>query len=310
MTNLKNIIYVIRNKQVILDSDVSELYQYETKVINQTVKRNISRFPGEFCFQLTNEEYELLRSQFASSSLENNEQRSRSQIVTLNKSGNKRGINLKYLPYVFTEKGVIMLAGLLKNDIAIEASIRIVEAFVEMKKFITGNADVFKRLTTVEYKLIEHDEKFNTILTKLEGSPEMKEKLFYDGEIYDAYSLIVEIFKKAEKQIVIIDNYIEKKVLDMLTCKQDKVNVTIITKNNKLKEMDIEKFNSQYGYISIGISDRFHDRFVIIDNKELYHVGASIKDMGKKCFGINKIEDLEYLNRLVEIINDKSVIFC
>ena len=311
MDDLKNLIHIIRGKQVILDNDVAKLYNYETRVINQTVKRNIARFSENFCFKLTYEEYESLISQIVTSKItfknkhKSNKEVLRSQFVILEENSLK-GKHTKYLPYAFTEKGIIMLAGLLKNDIAIEASVRIVNAFVEMKKFITNNADIFKRLTTVEYKLLDHDEKFNEIIAKLEPK-EVKEQLFYDGQIYDAYSLIVEIFEKAKKEIVIIDNYIDKKILDILVSKQNEVNVIVITKNNNLNKLDIENFSLQYGSINIAISNRFHDRFIIIDGTELYHIGASLKDLGKKCFGITKIEDIEYLRKLNKIIDNNKI---
>jgi len=303
MTDLKDKIHVIRDKQVLLDSDVAELYHYETKRINETVKRNITRFSEEFCFQLTIDEYQTI---FKLQNKSLNNDLTWSQIATTSTNKYRRATNI---PYVFTEKGVIMLAGLLKSDIAIDASVRIVEAFVEMKRFITNNADIFKRLTTVEYKLIEHDDKFNTILAKLEEKPDVKERLFYDGEIYDAYSLIVNILKEAKKEIVIIDNYIDKRILDILTFKRKDVDVFIFTNNLKLNDLDMDKFISQYGEVKVAYTNRFHDRFIIIDGKVLYHIGASLKDLGKKCFGITKIEDKEYLERLNKII-DEHHFFC
>ena len=170
--DIKNLIYTIREKQVMIDNDVARLYHYETKRINETVKRNIERFPVEFCFQLSNNEYESLKSQIATS--------------------NTRGGKQK-LPYVFTEKGILMLSGLLKNEIAIEVSIRIVEAFVEMRKFISSNGQVFERLTNVEYKLLEHDRKFDEIFNQFQLEENIKQRIFFDGQIYDAYSIIVEI---------------------------------------------------------------------------------------------------------------------
>ena len=291
MSNIKDLIYVVREKQVMLDSDVAKLFKYETKELNRNVKNNIERFPEYYCFQLTKEEYENLRCKNFTSSLNSN-------------YGGRR-----YLPYVFTEYGITMVAGLLKSQIAVEVSIKIVDTFIEMRKLIINNSDVFKRLTTVEYKLLEHDDKFNTILNKLEKEKVIKERLFYDGEIYDAYSLIVEILKEAKNEIVIIDNYIDKRILDILTFKEKDVNVIIFTNNLKLNDLDMEKFISQYGEVKVAYTNRFHDRFIIIDGKQLYHVGASLKDLGKKCFGITKIKDKEYLERLNKII-DEQHIFC
>ena len=193
--DIKNLIYTIREKQVMIDNDVARLYHYETKRINETVKRNIERFPVEFCFQLSNNEYESLKSQIATS--------------------NTRGGKQK-LPYVFTEKGILMLSGLLKNEIAIEVSIRIVEAFVEMRKFISSNGQVFERLTNVEYKLLEHDRKFDEIFNQFQLEENIKQRIFFDGQIYDAYSIIVDIIKRANNKILIIDNYIDDSVLKML----------------------------------------------------------------------------------------------
>ena len=278
---IKNLIYTIREKQVMLDSDVAMLYHYETKRVNEAVKRNIERFPVEFCFQLTSAEYEVLKTQFATS--------------------NMRGGKHK-LPYVFTEKGIIMLSGLLKNSVAIEVSIRIVEAFVEMRKFISTNGQVFERLTNVEYKLLEHDKKFDEVFNQLQHEENIKQKIFFAGQIYDAYSLIIDIIKKANQKILIIDNYIDESVLKMLTKKNKMVEVIIITSNKStIENIDIQKFNKEYPTLKIAKTNKFHDRFIVIDNKEMYHLGASIKDLGKKCFGINKIEDMGIIEKFLDI---------
>jgi len=291
MSDIKTLIYNIRDRQIILDQDVAYLYGYETKKINQTVKRNINRFPERFCFQLTVAEYDSLRSQ--NGTLKN----------TLLGTGKHR----KYLPYCFTEQGIAMLSGMLKNEIAVEVSINIMDAFVEMKRFITANSDVFKRLITVEYKLLEHDGKFDKIIKQLGSKEQAKEKLFYNGQIYDAYNLIVSIIKKATKEILIIDNYIDNKVLEILSSKQDGVNVVLIGENNALKSIEIQKFNAQYGRLKTIKSNKFHDRFIVIDKKELYHVGASIKDLGKRCFGITKIEDTNYFLKLLDAIKINNI---
>ena len=189
--NIRNLIYTIRGKQVMLDSDVARLYHYETKKINQTVKRNIERFPEKFCFQLSESEMENLRSQFVTSSLENENYGGR-----------------RYLPYVFTEQGIAMLSGLLRNDIAIKVSINIMDAFVEMRKFILNNGQIFERLTTIEYKMLEHDKKFDEVFDELQRNKneEFKQQVFFNGQIYDAYSLIIDIIKTAQKKILVIDN--------------------------------------------------------------------------------------------------------
>ena len=282
-SEIKELIYNIRGKQVMLDSDVARLYHYETRRINETVKRNSERFPVEFCFQLTSKEYETLKSQIATSNVRGGKQK---------------------LPYVFTEKGIIMLSGLLKNEIAIEVSIKIVEAFVEMKKFISSNGQLFERLTNVEYKLLEHDKKFDQVFEQLQHEENIKQKIFFEGQIYDAYSLIIDIIKKANKKILIIDNYIDESVLKMLTKKNKEVEVAILTSDkSKIEKIDIQKFNKEYPILKVAKTNKFHDRFIVIDNKEMYHLGASIKDLGRKCFGINKIEDLDIVERFINLQN-------
>lgn len=303
---IKNLIYTIRGKQVMLDSDVAMLYHYETKKINQAVKRNIERFPEKFCFQLTEEEFSSLRSQFVTLNKttvqENFEDSSlRSQIVTLNENTG-RGKHRKYLPYVFTEQGIAMLSGLLKNDIAIQVSINIMDAFVEMRKFLMVNGQLFERLTNVEYKLLEHDKKFDKVFDQLQNEENIKQKIFFEGQIYDAYSLIIDIIKKANKKILIIDNYIDDSVLKMLTKKNKNVEVVILTSNkSNIQKIDIQKFNKEYPILKVAETNKFHDRFIVIDNKEMYHLGASIKDLGKKCFGINKIEDLDIVEKVINL---------
>ena len=286
--NIKNLIYTIRGKQVMLDSDVAMLYQYTTKNINKAMKRNINRFPKDFCFQLTEKEVENLRFQFGTSSL-NKE-----------KYGGRR-----YLPYVYTEQGISMLAGVLKNEIAIQVSINIIRAFIEMRKFITNNAQVFERLTKIEYKMLEHDKKFDIVFNELqkEKKTEFKEKIFFEGQIYDAYSLIIDIIQKAKHKILIIDNYIDASILKMLSKKNKNVEVIILTlQNTNLNKLDINKFNKQYPTLKVAYTNKFHDRFMVIDNEKLYHIGASLKDLGKKCFAISIIEDNEYIEKISHYI--------
>ena len=279
---IKSLIYTIRGKQVMLDSDVAKLFCYKTKDLNRNVRNNIERFPEYYCFQLTEEEYKSLRC----------------KNFTLNKNG--RGQHRKYLPYVFTEYGITMLAGLLKSEIAVKVSINIVNAFIEMRKFISTNAQVFERLTNVEYKLLEHDKKFDEIFDSLQKEENFKQKVFFQGQIYDAYSLIIDIIKRAKNKIVIIDNYIDDSILKMLSKKNKNVEVVIFTSNkSNISSLDIEKFNQEYPILEISKTNKFHDRFILIDNKELYHCGASIKDLGKKCFAINRIEDKEIIDKFV-----------
>ena len=291
--NIRNLIYTIRGKQVMLDSDVAMLYQYTTKNINKAMKRNLDRFPEDFCFELTEREMSNLRFQNGTSNLENN-------------YGGRR-----YLPYVYTEQGISMLAGILKNEIAVQVSINIMRAFVEMRKFIQSNGQVFDRLTNVEYKLLEqgktlteHEEKFEKVFDELQKNEkkEFKQKIFFDGQIYDAYSLIIDIIKRAQNKILIIDNYLDDSIFEMLQKKNKYVEVVILTiQNNSLTKLDVQKFNKQYPTLKIAYTNKFHDRFIVIDNKELYHCGASLKDLGKKCFAISKIEDVEYIKKLCEI---------
>ncbi len=279
---IKNLIYTIRGKQVMLYSDVARLFNYATKDLNRNVKNNIERFPEYYCFQLTEEEYKSLRC----------------KIFTLNENG--RGQHRKYLPYVFTEYGITMLAGLLKSDIAVNVSIKIVNTFIEMRKFLIQNGQIFERLTNIEYKLLEHDKKFNEVFNQLQVEENIKQKIFFEGQIYDAYSLIIDIIKKANKKILIIDNYIDDSVLKMLTKKNNNVEVVILTSDkSNIQQIDIQKFNKEYPILKVAKTNKFHDRFIIIDNEEMYHLGASIKDLGKKCFGINKIEDVEIIEKIL-----------
>lgn len=303
---IKNLIYTIRGKQVMLDSDVAMLYHYPTKRINESVNRNKQRFPENFCFQLTEEEYKSLRFKNltlneANSKDEIQNNSLRSQIATLDKNIG-RGKHRKYLPYVFTEQGIAMLSGLLKNDIAIQVSINIMNAFVEMRRFFAVNGQLFERLTNVEYKLLEHDKKFDKVFDRLQNEENIKQRIFFDGQIYDAYSLIIDIIKRANKKILIIDNYIDDSVLKMLTKKNKNVEVIILTSDkSNIQQIDIQKFNKEYPILKLAKTNKFHDRFIVIDNKEMYHLGASIKDLGKKCFGINKIEDMEILGKIINL---------
>ena len=287
---IKNLIYTIRGKQVMLDSDVAMLYNYETKKVNQAVKRNIDRFPERFCFQLTEKELEIMWSQIVTTSkLEDNKYRSK-----------------KYLPYVFTEQGIAMLSGILKSEIAVQISIKIMDAFVGMRKFISINNSLFEKVINIENKMdkkfIENDKKFNIIFDQLQLEENIKQRVFFEGQIYDAYSVIIDIIKKANKSILIIDNYVDDSILKMLTKKKSSVEVVILTSNkSNIQNIDIQKFNKEYPILKIAKTNTFHDRFIVIDSREMYHLGASIKDLGKKCFGINKIEDKEIIERIINL---------
>lgn len=283
---IKNLIYTIRGKQVMLDSDVAMLYHYTTKNINKAVKRNIDRFPEDFCFQLTEMEFQNLRFQFG----------------TLNKKVNNGEVTRKYLPYVFTEQGISMLSGVLKNEIAVKVSVNIMRAFVEMRNFLMLNGQIFERLTNVEYKLLEHDKKFEEVFNQFQLEENIKQRIFFDGQIYDAYSLIIDIIKMANKKILIIDNYIDDSVLKMISKKKSNVEVVILTSNkSNIENLDIQKFNKEYPILKVAKTNKFHDRFIVIDNKEMYHLGASLKDLGKKCFAINRIEDMKIIERIINV---------
>lgn len=284
--DVKSLIHVIRGKQVMLDSDLAMLYQVETKVFNQSVTRNIERFPENFRFQLTKEEYDALRSQNATS--------------------NGRG-GRRYLPFAFTEQGIAMLSGVLRSDVAVQVSIRIMNTFVEMRHFIANNALLFEKVSDIELKQLEYqkstDERFDKVFKYIEDHAESEQKVFFDGQIYDAFSLITSIVKKAQKEIVLIDGYVDVDTLNILAKKNTGVDVKIYTyASAQLTNRDVTTFNSQYPTLTVKKTQVFHDRFIILDGKTAYHVGASIKDAGKKCFGISLIDDpgvvSDLLNRL------------
>ncbi len=286
---IQNKIYTIRGLQVMFDKDLAELYQVETKVFNQAVKRNIERFPEHFRFQLTQDEYENLRSQFVTSSLEDS---LRSQIVTLETIDTKEHGGRRYLPYVFTEQGVAMLSAVLRSTIAIQVSIKIIDTFVQMKKLISENSLIYQRLDLLEQKQYKTDDKVNMILNAIEDkSIKPKQGIFYDGQVYDAYIFVSDLIKSAKKDIILIDNYIDESVLTLLSKREENISVTIYTKNiTKQLQLDLEKYNAQYSKIELKKFTSSHDRFMIIDEKEVYHIGASLKDLGKKWFAFSKLE--------------------
>ena len=280
---IQSMIYTFRGRQVMLDSDLARLYQVETKYLNRQRNRNAERFPEDFCFQLSKEEYEILRCQNVTSKKENG-------------SGGRR-----YLPYVFTEQGIAMLSSVLKSEVAAKTSINIMRAFVEMRKFLISNNEMFARLDRVELKQLETDKKLEEVFDYIATTKEVKQKIFFNGQRYDAFSLMVEIVEKAEKELILIDNYVDVNTLNILSKKKDGVNVLIVTSGKgNLTDKDIAKFNSQYPKLTVKISKDFHDRFLIIDRKEVYHIEASIKDAGKKSFGITKLEVEELTKSLLD----------
>lgn len=280
--DIQNMIYNIRDKQVMIDSDLATLYQVETKYLNRQRSRNADRFPDDFCFQLTKEEYEFLRCQNVTSKKESG-------------SGGRR-----YMPYVFTEQGIAMLSAVLKNDVATNVSVNIMRAFVEMRKIFLSNKEMFARLDRVELKQLETDKKLEKVFNYIATNTEVKQNIFFDGQIYDAFSFIVGLVKKAKKEIILIDNYVDVNTLNILCKKNKGVDVVITTAGKgNLSTKDITKFNAQYPKLSVKTSTDFHDRFLIVDKTEVYHIGASIKDAGKKSFGITRIEDKDLINSLL-----------
>ncbi len=286
---IESLIKVIRGQQVMLDRDLATLYGVEVKRLNEQVKRNIKRFPKDFMFQLTKEE--CLRSQFA----------------TLNEG---RGQHLKYMPYVFTENGVAMLSSVLRSDTAIEVNIRIMRAFTSMRHFLQNNAEVFQRLSTLEYHQLEmqqhfqeSDKRIEEVFRRLdEGNAKPKQGVFYNGQIYDAYNFVSDLIKSAKKRIILIDNYVDETVLTLLDKREDGVSAFIYTQQiNRQFQLDIDRHNAQYPPINVETFRLSHDRFLCIDD-DVYHIGASIKDLGKKWFGFSRMEILTP-DELVERIN-------
>ena len=289
MSNIESLIKVVRGQQIMLDKDLAMLYGVETKRLNEQVKRNIKRFPEDFMFQLTKEE--CLRSQFA----------------TLNE---KQGQHLKYMPYAFTEQGVAMLSSVLRSQTAIEVNIQIMRAFVSMRHFMVNNASVFNRLETMEYHQLEMqqhqqetDKRIDEVFRRLdEGNAKPKQGVFYNGQIYDAYTFVADLIKSAKKRIILIDNYVDETVLTLLDKRENGVSAIIYTQQiSRHFQLDIDRHNAQYASIDVETFRLSHDRFLCIDD-DVYHIGASIKDLGKKWFGFSKMEILTP-DELVERIN-------
>ena len=316
LLQIEPLIRIIRGQQVLLDSDLAILYGVETRQLNQQVKRNIERFPDDFMFQLTKVELINLKSQIATSSAIENSPRS--QIATLNKGTNLRSqiatssqeVSLKsqivtsshggvrYLPYAFTENGIAMLSSVLRSPIAIQVNIRIMRAFTAMRQFIASNAQIFQRLDVMEQNqlaLVAHqtetDHKLEEVFRRLDsGNVQPHQGIFYDGQIFDAYTFINDRIREATTRIILIDNYIDDSVLTILSKRADKVAATIYTKKTSAQlQLDIQKHNAQYPPIEIVEFDRSHDRFLCID-ETVYHLGASIKDLGKKWFAFCRMD--------------------
>lgn len=288
--SIRNLIYIVRGQQVMLDSDLAMLYQVETKALNRQVKRNIKRFPEDFRFQLTKQEYENLRCQFGTSS----------QDVSDTEHGGRR-----YMPYAFTEPGISMLSSVLRSEVAVNVSVSIIRAFVEMRRFIANNATLFERISSVELKQLEYqkqtDEKFDKVFEYINDHAESEQKIFFDGQIYDAFKLLISLVQKASQKIVLIDGYVDTGTLNILAKKNVGVDVTIYTfSNTRLSQRDITTFNAQYSNLTVKYMTAFHDRFLILDDTVGYHVGASLKDAGKKCFGITPIQDEQTVRNILK----------
>jgi len=282
---IENMIYEIRGKQVMLDSDLARLYRCSngTKTINQAVKRHLNRFPDRFMFRLTQEEFNVLQSQLGTANIN----------------------MVRTLPYVFTEQGVAMLATVLRTNVAEEVSIKIMDAFVAMRKYISSNLIEQKYINNQVMKNTEDIKILQTSFSKFEEKKKVNE-IYFNGQIYDAYSKIIDILSEAKEELIIIDAYADKTTLDII--KNLKVRVTlIINERSKITKLDIEKYNEQYNNLEIIYDNTYHDRYFILDKKEVYHSGTSINNAGSKTFSINKITDNIFIklfvNKVIERLN-------
>lgn len=288
--DIKLMIRVIRGQQVMLDRDLAQLYGVETRRINEQVKRNIERFPDDFMFQLNKEEFEDWRSHFATS--------------------NSVIMGARRLPYAFTEQGIAMLSSVLKSQTAVDVNIRIMRAFVSMRRFIATNAQLFQRLETIEYHQLEMkqhqevtDKRIDEVFKRLDANISPMQGIFYDGQVFDAYRFVSDLMRKAKRSIVLIDNYVDDTVLTLLDKRENGVTATIYTQRiSDQFQLDVDRHNAQYPPIEIKQFNKAHDRFLLIDD-EVYHIGASIKDLGKKWFGFTLMRDImatELINKIKE----------
>ena len=290
-------ILTILGQQVMIDRDLAELYGVETRVLNQAVKRNIERFPSDFMFQLNEEEFHNWKTQFISYN-SNNENFLTSQFVISKKE--TRGGRQSF-PYAFTEQGVAMLSSVLKSETAVKMSIQIMKAFVAMRKFLLVNAQLFQRIDNLERHQITTDTKIEELFDRMDKYKiDDTQGIFYQGQIFDAYAKFESFLAQAQSEIILIDNYVDLTVLERFSKKLPKVNVIIYTDpKTKLTTQDIQKFNSQYPTLTLNHTIKMHDRFLIIDQKILYHLGASLKDLGKKCFAF-EILDATFIPHLLQ----------
>ena len=278
---IEPLIRVIRGQQVILDFDLAILYGVENKRLNEQVKRNIERFPDDFMFQLDNNETHNLKSQIATSSW----------------GGSRKK------PYAFTESGIAMLSSVLHSPTAIEANIRIMRAFTAMRHFLANNAQVFQRLSNIEYHQIETDKRIDEVFKRLDANTQPQQGIFFDGQVFDAYQFVSDLVRKAKKTIALIDNYVDDTVLTLLDKRDKGVSATIYTQHiGQQLQLDINRHNAQYPTIEVKRFNRAHDRFLLIDD-EVYLIGASIKDLGKKWFAFTLMHDTtaeELINKIQE----------
>jgi len=268
---IQNKIYTIRGLQVMLDRDLANLYQTETRTLKQAVKRNIERFPDDFMFELKNDDIAEMVSQ--------------SVIPSKSYLGGAT-------PFAFTEQGVSMLASVIKTSVAVNISLEIIRAFVNMRKFIAQNAMIFQRLDKIEQKQLATDLKLEKVFEAIEAKQiKPKQGIFYDGQIFDAYVFVSDLLKTAKKSIILIDNYIDETILTLLSKRKKNCKASIYTsKISKKLQLDLEKYNQQYPPIEIKVFKNSHDRFLILDETEIYHIGASLKDLGKKWFAFSKLK--------------------
>ena len=292
---IENKIYTLRGVQVMLDYDLAALHGYEVRALNQQVKRNSGRFPEDFMFLLTRDEVEAVKSQFVTS---------RSSNLYSGQEGGRRKP-----PYAFTEQGIYMLATVLKGEVAERQSIYIMRAFREMRRFVASNAALFEKVSHVELKQLEYerstDEKFERVFRYIENQVETKQKLFFDGQIYDAFGLLVSLIRKAKKEIILIDGYVDVDTLNILAKKNTDVDVKVYTyANSQLSNRDVDTFNAQYPTLEVKRTQIFHDRFIILDRSIAYHIGASIKDAGRKCFGVSLLEEPKMVEDLLKRLHD------
>ncbi len=288
---IRDMIYTVRGRQVMLDSDLAELYGVETKVLNQTVTRNPSRFPEQFCFRVTREEDQALRSQIVTSK-------------TVEGRGGRR-----YLPRVFTEQGVAMLSAVLRSETAVKVSVKIMNAFVEMRHFIADNAHMFEQIRGIDHRLdsLERstDERLERVFDYMEAHKALSQKVFFEGQVYDAFELLVSLVQGAKREIVLVDGYVDTGTLNILAKKEPGVSITVWTHpKTSLTARDVAIFNAQYPTLEVRHTTSFHDRFLILDGTEGYLIGASLKDAGKKSFAIAKLEDSSVIGSIVAALGE------